>query len=526
MAIKVGGTTVIDDSRALTNIASVDATTVAALGTAGVGGGGGSTRDFVASGTIPNGDVVRLNSNGTVSVTQGVDSIGEPQEVTGLGNSGIQRRNAVFDSTTSQIIVTYKDPDVGGGQGQYIVGKVTGQSIAWSPPITYAGLVIYDNFVEFGPAGTVLFYVVHGSGTVIYIYAINSNQTLAYKHSIGVTATGIDPTHGRAELAYNTTDRYAYCFFTDTNSTRVHSISVGASPNYTLSQSAAAYMPVYNRGAYTTNLRVTYDPTANKAYATWYDSNDIGQHIVNVTAGTGASAGQGISCGTDLIYAATSGINTHDVIYSGAAQKTFLIYRATGNALLLKTVTSSGGTTNLSSSSTIDSGSTSSGNAIGYSFQLDTDYNSSTGEVILSSRNPQANNYGYSWTIGWSSNSPVISSPFNWLADNVRDYQKITVGPGDSVIHVYMSLDSNWKLFGTVHDQAAITSAYGIANASVTNGQTVEVISLGSIVDNQSGLTIGAKYYYNADGAISTAGSQEVGVAVSATELLITGVVA
>ena len=40
MAIKVNGTTVIDDSRALSNIASFDATTVAALDAAGVGGGG------------------------------------------------------------------------------------------------------------------------------------------------------------------------------------------------------------------------------------------------------------------------------------------------------------------------------------------------------------------------------------------------------------------------------------------------------------------------------------------------------
>lgn len=37
MAIKVNGTTVINDSRALSNIASVDATTVAAMGAAGVG---------------------------------------------------------------------------------------------------------------------------------------------------------------------------------------------------------------------------------------------------------------------------------------------------------------------------------------------------------------------------------------------------------------------------------------------------------------------------------------------------------
>ena len=37
MAIKVNGTTVINDSRQLQNVASVDATTVAALGAAGVG---------------------------------------------------------------------------------------------------------------------------------------------------------------------------------------------------------------------------------------------------------------------------------------------------------------------------------------------------------------------------------------------------------------------------------------------------------------------------------------------------------
>ena len=38
MAIKVNGTTVINDSRQLQNVASVDATTVAAIGAAGVGG--------------------------------------------------------------------------------------------------------------------------------------------------------------------------------------------------------------------------------------------------------------------------------------------------------------------------------------------------------------------------------------------------------------------------------------------------------------------------------------------------------
>ena len=40
MAIQVSGTQVIGNSRELTNIASVDATTATAIGAAGVGGGG------------------------------------------------------------------------------------------------------------------------------------------------------------------------------------------------------------------------------------------------------------------------------------------------------------------------------------------------------------------------------------------------------------------------------------------------------------------------------------------------------
>ena len=59
MAIKVNGTTVINDSRALTNIASVDATTATAITAAGVGGafdtsgGVGSSGVQVTATSIP-----------------------------------------------------------------------------------------------------------------------------------------------------------------------------------------------------------------------------------------------------------------------------------------------------------------------------------------------------------------------------------------------------------------------------------------------------------------------------------------
>jgi len=75
MAIKVNGTTVINDSRALQNVASVDATTAAAISAAGVGGGAGTLEAWVnfngkSSGAIrADGNVSSVTDNGVGQYT-------------------------------------------------------------------------------------------------------------------------------------------------------------------------------------------------------------------------------------------------------------------------------------------------------------------------------------------------------------------------------------------------------------------------------------------------------------------------
>ena len=66
MAIQVSGTQVIGNSRELTNIASVDATTAASIQAAGVGGASGE-QNFVAAEAITAGNVLGLNSVGKVA---------------------------------------------------------------------------------------------------------------------------------------------------------------------------------------------------------------------------------------------------------------------------------------------------------------------------------------------------------------------------------------------------------------------------------------------------------------------------
>jgi len=74
MAIKVGGTDVITNARALSNIASIDATTAAAIGAGG--GGGGGTTELTAAATLSAGQAVVVNTSGQAAgVTKTVGTI-------------------------------------------------------------------------------------------------------------------------------------------------------------------------------------------------------------------------------------------------------------------------------------------------------------------------------------------------------------------------------------------------------------------------------------------------------------------
>ena len=72
MAIQVSGTTVINDSRALTNIASVDATTVASITAAGVGG---SAVQQYTNATLPTATSSRVGELAWVSDTTDRDEL-------------------------------------------------------------------------------------------------------------------------------------------------------------------------------------------------------------------------------------------------------------------------------------------------------------------------------------------------------------------------------------------------------------------------------------------------------------------
>ena len=90
MAIKVNNTTVINDSRALQNISSVDATTVASMNLAGVGGSS-SFSNKTSNYTATAGDLLSANTTGgsfTITLPSS-PSVGDTITITDIDRSWI-----------------------------------------------------------------------------------------------------------------------------------------------------------------------------------------------------------------------------------------------------------------------------------------------------------------------------------------------------------------------------------------------------------------------------------------------------
>ena len=259
---------------------------------------------------------------------------------------------------------------------------------------------------------------------------------------------------------------------------------------------------------------VTFDESQNSAVIAWYDGSNGNSYVqaVKVASGTYTQ-----SVGSRTLFNASSG-PSHDIEYHKAAQKSFVVYRRQSDSTTqMKTVTLSSGTSiSLGSETQVD-------NTLGYSFMINTAYNPFTEEVIVSAKFPQSSNHGYAFNIGWDGSSPVISSPLNWSNTNSRQWPKVIELSGSEFAFIWTDTNAN-QTSAIRYDSNFVGVGYGVANSSVTNGQSVEVVSLGSIADNQTGLTIGTQYYYGDAGGLSTAGSLKAGIAISATELLITGV--
>jgi len=460
-----------------------------------------------ASGVLPNGKPVAVNSDGTVSFISG-DSVGS-KVVFDTANIN-QYMAATFDSNSNKVVIVYADGD-NSNRGTAIVGTVSGSSISFGTAVAYntsssifpdvtfdtnsnkvviayrdAGNSNYGTAIVGTVSGTGISFgsaVVFDSRTTNFLSAAfdsNSNKVvIAYKYSEGHgivgTVSGTNISFGSVASFGNVGAYFTNSTFDSTNNkvVIVYKNDVDNSGSYavvaTVSGTNVSFgTPVIFTTADTTQFHsVTFDSNAGKVVIAFKGASTYGTAIVGTVSGTG------ISFGTAVVFQA-SAITQVSATFDSNLNKVIIAFNPTSTT-----------------KATFISG-TVSGTSISFGASIDVD---STSGVVIP--NP---------SLVFDSNSNKVVLPFENDADSDK---------GTAVVY-------------TTGAGASLTAEnyIGMTPSAYPSGAGAEIDTKGAINTSQSGLTAGQSYYVQNDGTITTtAGTPSVfaGTAVSATKLIVKG---
>lgn len=137
------------------------------------------------------------------------------------------------------------------------------------------------------------------------------------------------------------------------------------------------------------------------------------------------------------------------------------------------------------------------------------------GNTISGDPSGYTRHYGTAGDFLWSKNKAATGAESPTIS-GAGDSGRITY-----IVAIYGAGQSNgYKKVAA----AGSTNFVGFAKAAISSGATGDIVVAGSTGSIFSGLTPGSPYYLGAAGAIAATGTKKVGVAVSATELVMSSV--
>jgi len=552
MAIKVGGTEVVDNNRQLKNIASVDATTVAALGTAGVGGG--NSFDATASGALANGDPVIINANGTVSKPALTVSANDPatfgyssnsnQGTTINGTGQTQGLSAAYNSNSGTtgagaFLVTFRDASASDAlKGNMMTIRTDGE-------LNVEGeFSIGGETVEGSRATDVCF---NEPLNIFFIaYRKKASDTVSVR---ALTPNGARTISGGSAYTIKT-DTLAPRIATDNNNDPYNFVVTFLESN----NSALMAKPFqYNssNGVITVGSEVTiessscagghhivYDSTNDKFIVTYANTGDNKNIKTKVITFDGS--GNSLSVGSEVELSSVSvGDFNFGTVFTTSG-KTVIAMKDEDNSNYLTTAifTTSGtggsfSSTQVAVSQDVDNvsiGYDDNTNRVGIAFKnggvTNTVTNFTTASVGASSLTFQSSSPA---SLG-TTNSEKGSARMPFSGTNVGTTLD-TARTGDNKLLVVFTTQGDYGRvnianLGSTSTSLTSTNYIGISDAAYSDGQTATVQTMGAIDDAQSSLTPAAKQYVQKDGTIGSSASTpsvEAGLALSATKLLVKG---
>ena len=467
----------------------------------------------VASGTLPSGQSVIVNADGTVSV------VGENSVSQIIGSGAVFNTNdsspiqGVYDAASEKVVIVYKDFGNNPRTGEVAIGTVSGTSISFGTPVVFTTAeanwfaAAYD-----ANAQKVVLSYADGSNSSFGTVKVGtvSNTTISFgtpvvfqSNDIGNIRSTYDETSQKVVIIYkNGANNYATGIVGTVSGT---SISFGSATAFSSSNADP-------KG-------VTYDANAGKVVVVFRRYSTGGEVVVGTVSGTS------IGFGTSVVFTSSS-LDYADIVYDASAQKVVVFFADAANSDYgtAKVGTLSGTSITLGSSVAF----TSVGIVTFYA-----GYNASAQKVIatyVDSSNSSKGTFSTGTVSGTSitfdaavvfNNASTGSGPFPLYNS---DAEKIIIAYKDGS-------NSNYGTAKVVQNAASITNLtaenyIGFANGAAADGGTARVQIGSGINTAQSSLTAGQQYFVQTDGTLGlTAASPSViaGTAISATEIIVKG---
>jgi hypothetical protein len=532
MAIKVQGTTVIDNSRNLQNIINVNSTGNA-YANSFIGDGSllsnlpasGGSYAAEAAGAIANGDVVVVNANGTLSAaaTSVSRSITSPAGWSGTDTPYSSHWKAVYDPNSNRIVIIYSHSAV----TKVKVGTISSGSISFGSAVTLeSNWMFQEPDMVFDP----------DTNQILIVYATSEAGKTNYPKVVTGSVSGSSITFGTpvvvysgagnsVSIGYDTINNKFVIFRYNSGSSRPEAV-VGTVSGTSISLGTAKSLNIdglsfFGDGSYNT----VFDPSSGVTLGAYVSSSRF--HFT-----PGKVNGTDFDVGSHTVVYGDGNYGSDDfrAIYIEDHQAIFVV--ADNDAFMLKTraeeyndsetngmVSEIGPITEIFAQNTVSDTSIRS-----------IAYDTVSKKVIVAVTDSSTNkSYVISVKI-LGDLSLVADDPILVQSPNAQypgcvydpDTDQTFVGFIDTGGSSY----GEYILYTAERGNLTTENFLGFSAGTYTNGSTATVNVIGSVNELQTGLSAGQRYFVAANGALSNTSTSPypfAGTALSSTKILVKG---
>ena len=487
--------------------------------------------NFVASGTITNGQTVIVTTDGKVKAV-GIETGSNPvfgTKATFNTTGYSQYTSGVFDPDTNKVIIAYQRYVTGSSSndaGYAVVGTVdsSDNSISFGTPVKFYSTLVGNTAIAYDSSNDKVVIAFHQYTSDYYEYAIVgtvSGTSISFGSAVAFNSDSNSNARYTSIAFDSSNNKCVFCYRDTTSNNYYGTARVGTISGTSISFGTAA---LFNGSNHTQYIQATFDSSNNKVVIAFAntDSNNAGTAVVGTVSGTSISFGSAVAFGSG---AGGNGQRPLGIAFDSKNNKVVIAYVDENDSDKGKAIVGTVSGTSISFGSAVEFNDSNHTAPEG----IGAIYVSNAEKVIIVYRDTGNSNKGTAIAGTVSGTSISFGSEVVFNTAGGTNYNSAIYDSTNKRFVVAYRDDSNSSAGTAIvgsFDATNLTSEnyIGIAAEAIADGATGKVNILGGVNTGQTGLTTAQTYYVQTNGTITTsAGDPSVvaGDSISDTKISI-----